>query len=122
MIFQKQKLSNLLSKMQTNDSVIKHTIKAYEQHGLISYIKGNKVPIENAYEIYKRRFEHLRKIKNETIDGFNILLKNLELYEGKFVRIHSFKISDEMHILFTDNKIQKLIGVLVIKEVHSSDD
>lgn len=122
MIFQKQKLSNLLNNTQTNDPLIKYSIKAYKKHGLLSYIKGNKVPIENVYEIYKRRYDNLRDIKNESIDGFEDLLKNLKLSQEKFVRIHSFEISKETFILFTDSKIKKFIGVLIIKDADQSTE
>lgn len=112
----KKKLSTLLDSLQSDDSVIQECSEVYKAQGLSGYTAASKVPASEAYEIYKRRSEYPPDEGNRVVSGYDYLLKNLQSFDEKTVKIHSFGMSDATFVVFTDCAVLRLLGVVLSKE------
>ncbi len=112
----RKNLSLLLESSQSGNPTILDSLDAYRKHGLCSYTGGSKVPTKAAYDVYKLRSGHPRGANKRVVSGYDYLLENLQSFDGKFVKIHSFGLPEATFAVFTNCAVSKLLGVVLSKE------
>jgi hypothetical protein len=70
------------------------------------------IPIKEVIDIYRSRSRINSKLNNGIIKGYETLLPALEEAEVQNVRIHRLELLSKWYVLFTDEDVSCLLGLL----------
>ena len=98
---------------QVNVSDCLEAIKGKEEvHYRKGYDKNRLLPLNEAVDIYRTRSRISTELNNGIIKGFETLIPALENANVEAVRIISLELLSKWYLVFTDNAISELFGVL----------
>lgn len=81
-----------------------------------NYISTKSVNGNSIYEIYSIR----KNISSNMFKGFDKLMSSLENEKKTKIKVHNFKIYNIEYVVFTDSKVERLLGYL--KKISKFED
>jgi hypothetical protein len=76
------------------------------------YDDRKSLPLNEAIDIYRTRARINTELNNGIIKGFETLISALENANVQIVRIISLELLTKWYVVFTDNAISELFGIL----------
>jgi hypothetical protein len=98
---------------ETNVSECLEVINGIEELRYRNGFDNHKfLPLNEAIDIYKTRSRINTELNNGIIKGFETMLPALETANVQAVRIISLELLTKWYVVFTDNAISELFGIL----------
>lgn len=104
-------LINLLNENRANP-LVADCLERILHGDEVRYQGEGLAPLNQIIDIYSVRARINSELNNGAVEGFDELLPGLKVASGPSVRLHSLEFVSHWYVVFTDESISEMFGIL----------